>query len=65
MLIDDIVRGIMYRPSYQDVQINSEGASTLGLLVENMGRLNFGGGMWDPKGITGVRLLFVPRYADR
>ena len=43
----------IYRPDAAPVSVNASGkASTLRLLAENCGRLNYGRGFWDPKGIV-------------
>ncbi|MGO4697169.1 beta-galactosidase family protein [Paenibacillus sp. 2TAB26] len=66
IFLDGIYQGVIERnthditPNISDIDIvldiPSEGA-TLSILVENLGRINYGYGMKDPKGITeGVRL---------
>mmetsp|Transcript_107929 Transcript_107929/g.336629 ORF Transcript_107929/g.336629 Transcript_107929/m.336629 type:complete len:668 (+) Transcript_107929:99-2102(+) len=48
-------QGAIYRPEAAPLKLRRRGAKgeALSLLVENMGRLNFGGQMYDPKGIPG------------
>jgi len=52
--VDGSYSGAVYRPEAAPLRLASPArpGSTLSLLVENMGRLNFGGGMTDPKGIN-------------
>eukprot|EP01116_Phalansterium_solitarium_P004340 TRINITY_DN1532_c0_g1_i1.p1 TRINITY_DN1532_c0_g1~~TRINITY_DN1532_c0_g1_i1.p1 ORF type:complete len:820 (-),score=80.06 TRINITY_DN1532_c0_g1_i1:93-2552(-) len=43
---------VAYRPQGNSVNVSAAAGDQLDFLVENMGRLNYGRGMYDPKGIT-------------
>lgn len=45
--------GIVYRPNAGNLSVTVPPGARLDVLVENMGRLNYGKEMWDPKGIRG------------
>jgi len=59
VFVDGVYNGAIYRPEAAPLSLKTpaQAGSTLGLLVENMGRLNFGGGIFDPKGINTPVLL--------
>jgi len=50
IFVDGLPAGVIYRTSPKAITVPI--GKKLDLLVENMGRLNYGGGMTDPKGIT-------------
>ena len=54
VFVDSRVVGVMYRTNSTGGLRLPQGSSgqEMSILVENMGRLNYGGGMKDPKGIT-------------
>eukprot|EP01062_Namystynia_karyoxenos_P011815 TRINITY_DN14242_c0_g1_i1.p1 TRINITY_DN14242_c0_g1~~TRINITY_DN14242_c0_g1_i1.p1 ORF type:complete len:796 (+),score=282.19 TRINITY_DN14242_c0_g1_i1:75-2390(+) len=54
VFVDGALQGAIYRPQAAPLALRNPAAagSALGVLVENMGRLNYGSGMTDPKGIT-------------
>merc|ERR1712137_298959 len=54
IFVDGTYNGAIYRPEAAPLSLKTpaQAGSELGLLVENMGRLNFGHSMTDPKGIN-------------
>lgn len=58
VFVDGTYKGVLDRWRHQSLVIEVPAAGVkLSILVENMGRVNYGPYMWDPKGITeGVRL---------
>ncbi|XP_072366055.1 beta-galactosidase [Scyliorhinus torazame] len=52
VVVDGVFQGILERNKVNTINITGQVGSTLDILVENMGRINFGGGIHDPKGLV-------------
>lgn len=58
IFVDGSVQRVMYRTAPMDEPINiAAGGSQLSILVENMGRINYGPYMFDPK------VMYMIRFA--
>ncbi|XP_078054799.1 beta-galactosidase-like [Mustelus asterias] len=51
VMVDGVFQGILERNKVNAINITGQAGSTLDILVENMGRINFGGGINDLKGL--------------
>jgi len=54
VFVDGAEVGVAYRPRCPQSVALPEGGGSLDLLVENMGRVNYGPGLHDPKGLLGA-----------
>ncbi|XP_038652639.1 beta-galactosidase [Scyliorhinus canicula] len=52
VVVNGVFQGILERNKVNTINITGQVGSTLDILVENMGRINFGGGIHDPKGLV-------------
>ncbi|XP_078395636.1 beta-galactosidase [Cetorhinus maximus] len=52
IMVDGVFQGILERNKVIPINITGQAGSTLDILVENMGRINYGGGIHDSKGLV-------------
>ncbi|XP_048419814.1 beta-galactosidase isoform X2 [Stegostoma tigrinum] len=62
VMVDGVFQGIMERNKVNTINITGQTGSRLDILLENMGRINYGGGIHDFKGQVWINGFNLGRY---